>query len=161
MIRFAVRTLIAGALAAGACPSFAAEEPARTHIIVPPSEIVWGPAPPSVPPGAQAVTLYGDPTKEGLFAMRLKVPKGYTLPPHTHPAPEIVTVISGAVRLGLGTKVDAANTRLLPAGSFYSTEPGTAHFITFEEDSIVQVNSRGPWGMHYLDPADDPRAAKR
>jgi quercetin dioxygenase-like cupin family protein len=161
MIRLALRMLAAGIAAAGAFLPINAQEARRTHIIVPPNEIVWGPAPPSVPPGAQAVTLYGDPTKDGLFAMRLKVPKGYTLPPHTHPAPEIVTVISGVIRLGLGDKLDPANTRALPAGSFYSTEPGTSHFIIFEEDSVVQVNSRGPWGMQYLDPANDPRGAKR
>ena len=149
------------ALAAGACVAVAAEPPARNHVIIPADEIVWGAAPPTVPPGAQAVTLYGDPSKDGLFAMRLKVPKGYILLPHTHPAPEIVTVISGVVRVGLGSTADRANTRALGAGSFYSTEPGTEHFIMFDEDSVVQVNSRGPWGMHYLDPANDPRAGRR
>jgi hypothetical protein len=46
-------------------------------------EIKWGPAPPSIPPGAQAAVLYGDPGKEGLFSLRLKLPKGYHIPPHT------------------------------------------------------------------------------
>src|SRR5688572_6207068 len=122
--------------------ALAAQVRPPNHVLIPVSEIVWGPAPPTVPPGAQAVTLYGDPSKDGLFAMRLKVPKGYMLPPHTHPAPEIVTVISGVVRVGIGATADRAKTRALPAGSFYSTEPGTEHFIMFDEDSVVQVNSR-------------------
>src|SRR5262249_3092103 len=58
------------------------------------AEIKWGPAPPSIPPGAQAAVLYGDPGKEGLFSLRLKLPKDYAIPPHTHPKPEVVTVIS-------------------------------------------------------------------
>src|SRR3982751_6699039 len=49
---------------------------------------------------AEVALLYGDPTKEGLFALRLKVPKGYRVPTHTHPKPEIGTVLSGTVRLG-------------------------------------------------------------
>jgi hypothetical protein len=62
------------------------------HKVISPQDIKWGPAPPSLPAGAQAAVLYGDPGKEGLFAFRLKVPKGYHIAPHTHPKPEIVTV---------------------------------------------------------------------
>jgi hypothetical protein len=62
-----------------------------THKMVTPQEIDWGPAPAALPPGAQSAVLYGDPTKEALFAMRLRLPKGYHIAPHTHPKPEIVT----------------------------------------------------------------------
>ena len=65
------------------------------HKLISPQDIMWGPAPPSLPYGAQAVLLYGDPGKEGLFVFRLKVPRGYHIAPHTHPKPEIVTVLSG------------------------------------------------------------------
>src|SRR5215204_5272794 len=102
----------------------APEQPIATHRIVPVEDIVWGPAPPSLPAGAQAVVLYGDPASEGLFAIRLKAPKGFVIPPHTHPSPEIVTVISGVVRLGLGADMKAATSKPMAAGSFYSTEPG-------------------------------------
>ena len=37
-----------------------------------------GAAPASLPPGAELAVLYGDPSKEGLFAMRLKGPKVIT-----------------------------------------------------------------------------------
>src|SRR5262245_50323927 len=46
------------------------------HKVISPQDIKWGPAPPSLPAGAQAAVLYGDPGKEGLFAFRLKVPQG-------------------------------------------------------------------------------------
>lgn len=75
-----------------------AEEAA--HTVIAADAIEWKAAPPSLPAGAQAAVLYGDPAKEGLFAMRLKLPKGYHIPPHTHPKPEVVTVISGTTRLG-------------------------------------------------------------
>lgn len=127
------------------------------HKIVTPQEIKWGAAPPSIPPGAEAAVLYGDPGKEGLFSLRLKLPKGYHIPPHTHPKPEVVTVISGAFRLGMGEKADQAKAQRLPAGSFFALSPGMAHFAYAEEDTVVQLNSTGPWGLTYVNPADDPR----
>ena len=127
------------------------------HKLVTPTDIKWGAAPPSVPPGAQAAVLYGDPGKEGMFAFRLKMPKDYRIAPHTHPKPEIVTVISGTARLGMGTMADRAKAQVLPAGSFFALSPGMAHYFFTDEDTVIQLNSNGPWGIDYLDPKDDPR----
>ena len=127
------------------------------HSIIAPEEIKWGRAPPSIPTGAQAAVLYGDPGKEGLFSLRLKLPKDYAIPPHTHPKPEIVTVISGAFRLGMGEEADKSKGRALPAGSFVALSPGLAHFAFADEDTVIQLNSTGPWSLTYVNPADDPR----
>jgi quercetin dioxygenase-like cupin family protein len=101
--------------------------------------------------------LYGDPGKDGMFAFRLKVPKDYQIPPHTHPKPEIVTVMSGTVRLGMGETADRAKAQVLPAGSFFALSPGSAHFFFADEDAVIQLNSTGPWGINYVNPKDDPR----
>jgi quercetin dioxygenase-like cupin family protein len=130
------------------------------HRIVAPQEIKWGSGPASIPAGAQAVTLYGDASKEGLFALRLKLPKGYAIPPHTHPKPEIVTVISGTFRLGMGETADRSKAKALPAGSFFALSPGMAHFAFADEDTVIQLNSTGPWGLTYVNPKDDPRNKK-
>ena len=127
------------------------------HKLVTPQDIKWGPAPPSIPPGAQATVLYGDPGKEGMFAFRLKMPKGYQIAPHTHPKPEIVTIISGTARLGTGTTVDAGKAQVLPAGSFFAMTPGSAHYFIADEDTVIQLNSTGPWGIDYINAKDDPR----
>lgn len=127
------------------------------HKIIPVQDIKWGPAPPSIPPGAEAAVLYGDPSKDGLFSLRLKLPKGYLIPPHTHPKPEIVTVITGTFRLGMGEKADKSKGQALRAGSFFVLPPGMAHFALADEDTVIQLNSTGPWGLTYVDPADDPR----
>lgn len=132
-----------------------AEESA--HTIIPADAIEWKAAPPSLPAGAQAALLYGDPAKEGLFAMRLKLPKGYHIPPHTHPKPEVVTVISGTARLGMGETADQQNTERLPQGSFFALPPGMAHYAFAEEDTVIQLNSFGPWSLNYVRPEDDPR----
>ena len=103
------------------------------------------------------MVLYGDPAKDGLFAMRLKLPKDYHIPPHTHPKPEIVTVLAGTVRLGMGKTADKSTTQALPAGSFFALPPGMEHFVFFDEETVIQLNSTGPWGLTYVNPKDDPR----
>src|SRR5215831_19535599 len=72
-----------------------------------PDGLKWQDGPPSLPPGAKIAVLEGDPAKEGPFVFRVKVPDGYRIPPHTHPKPERVTVISGSFHLGMGEKFDS------------------------------------------------------
>jgi len=127
------------------------------HKLVSAQDIKWGPAPPSVPAGAEAAVLYGDPGKEGMFAFRLKMPKDYHIAPHTHPKPEIVTVISGTARLGMGTTADRDKAQVLPAGSFFALSPGSAHYFFADENTVIQLNSTGPWGIDYVNAKDDPR----
>jgi quercetin dioxygenase-like cupin family protein len=125
--------------------------------IVAPSEIKWGPAPPVMRAGVQSVVLYGDPSKKGLFVMRLKFPKGYKLPPHFHPVDELVEIISGLSKFGMGEKADPSKTKALPPGSFFHMPPGMPHYAFFEEETVIQINTIGPWGVTYVNPADDPR----
>jgi len=58
-------------------------------------EMKWAAGPASLPPGAQVVMLEGNPTKAEPLTMRLRFPAGYRIAPHTHPAIEHVTVLSG------------------------------------------------------------------
>ena len=64
----------AAVLSALACltPASAMDE----HTVLTPGDVKCGPGPASVPKGAQGAAIYGDPSKEGLFALRLKLPKG-------------------------------------------------------------------------------------
>jgi quercetin dioxygenase-like cupin family protein len=143
---------------AGAASALAATpDPMAEQKLLSPAEIKWGPAPGSLPPGAEAAVVYGDPGKEGQFAMRLKFPKGYRIPPHTHPAAEIVTVISGTLLLGMGETADRGKAKALPAGSFAALPAGHAHFAGTDEETVVQLNSAGPWGIAYVNPKDEPR----
>jgi quercetin dioxygenase-like cupin family protein len=127
------------------------------HKILTPTDVKWSPAPASLPAGAEAAAMYGDPGKDGLFALRLELPKGYVIAPHTHPKPEIVTVISGVFQLGMGETADKAKAQALPAGGFFALSPGMAHFAFIDEDTVVQINSSGPWSIAYVNPKDDPR----
>src|SRR5258708_29460689 len=82
----------------------------------PSEKIEWKDGPPALPKGAKVALLEGDPTKEGPFVMRLLFPGGYHIPAHTHPKTERVTVISGAIYLAMGDKLDrSAAQNLSPA----------------------------------------------
>jgi len=129
----------------------------EAHEIIAQSDVKWGPAPDVLPPGAEAALMFGDPSKEGLFALRLKFPAGYAVAPHTHPVPEVVTVISGTGKLGMGETADPGNTAVLPAGSFFALPPDMAHFAYFDEETVIQITTNGPWGLTYVNAKDDPR----
>jgi quercetin dioxygenase-like cupin family protein len=137
----------------------AQDEVEGEHQWVGPDEIAWSEGPASIPAGSEAAVLYGDPSEEGLFALRLKLPAGYHIPPHTHPQPEIVTVISGTFRVGMGETADKSQVQDLPAGGFFAFPPGMAHFAYTDEETVIQLNSTGPWALDYVNPEDDPRQA--
>src|SRR3954449_8766162 len=83
-----------------------------------PSDMKWGPAPPSLPAGAQLAVLSGDPGKEGMFTMRIKFPAGFTVPPHHHPSDELVTVIDGDFALGMGDAFDKSKMTIMKPGGY-------------------------------------------
>src|SRR5690349_7176766 len=91
---------------------------AKSVAVFVPDQITWGPAPAMLPAGAKLAVLEGDPTKSAAFTMRLSMPDGYHIPPHFHPAFEHVTVVSGAVMVGMGDKFDESQMNTLPAGTF-------------------------------------------
>ncbi len=128
----------------------AAETEHDKHVFINNADIAWKAGPDSLPMGGMAAVLYGDPSKAGAFVMRLKMPKGYCIPPHTHPKPEIVTVLSGALNLGIGPGGDRTTARSLPAGSFAALEVGTVHYAFANEETVVQINGEGPWGITYV-----------
>ena len=135
----------------------AAAMAAEEHTVVPADQLKWGPAPPAFPKGAQIAVLSGDPSKDGLYVLRLKVPAGYKVPAHTHPNDENVTVIAGTFVIGMGPKLDAMRGAAVKVGGFVHIPKGMQHYAWFTEESIIQVHGTGPQGIIYVDPAEDPR----
>jgi quercetin dioxygenase-like cupin family protein len=103
--------------------------------------------------------LEGNPSEAGPFTMRVLLPTGYRIPPHYHRATEHVTVLQGTFKVGMGEKFDGSAMTALPAGTFAALEPGTRHFAEARGETIVQLHGVGPWGISYVNPADDPRQA--
>lgn len=129
------------------------------HVMHSKNSMKWVAAPPSLPAGAQAAVIDGDPTKAGEFTMRLKFPANYKIPPHTHPVDEHITVIEGTFSMGLGEKFDAKTAHAMSAGDYARMTAGTKHFAMTKSPAVVQLHGNGPWGITYVNPADDPREA--
>lgn len=81
-------------------------------------DLKWETAPPTLPKGADIAVLSGDPSKEGLFVLRLRMPSGYKIPAHNHPTDEGATVISGNFHIGMGDKLDETKAIELTAGGY-------------------------------------------
>jgi quercetin dioxygenase-like cupin family protein len=129
--------------------------------LYPPTTIEWRDGPAALPPAAKMALLEGDPTKEGPFVVRFQFPDGYHIAPHTHPKTERVTVISGTVYLAAGEALDRNSAKTLPAGSFGFWPAGMKHTAWFEGETVIQLHGIGAWQINYVNPADDPRNAKK
>ena len=110
--------------------------------------------------GAKIAALEGDPAKRGAFTARLSLPDGYQIAPHTHPSVEHVTVISGALMIGMGTKFDESAMKTLPTGTFGVIPVGMAHYAKAKGETVLQLHGVGPWRLVYVNKADDPRNKK-
>ena len=119
-------------------------------------QIKWGPAPPVLPAGAQFAVISGDPSKSGLYVIRLKLPAGYRVPAHNHPTAEYVTVISGKFNIGMGDKLDTKHGVELRQGGFGAAPAKMNHYAWTTAETIVQVHGEGPFALTYVNPADDP-----
>jgi anti-sigma factor ChrR (cupin superfamily) len=118
--------------------------------------IKWSAAPPVLPKGAQMSVISGDPTKDGLYVVRLKMPPNYKIPAHNHPTAEYVTVITGNFHLGMGDKLDETKGHELKAGGFAEAPAKMNHYGWTTSETVVQVHGQGPFAMTYVNPADDP-----
>ena len=126
-----------------------------------PEQIKYGPPPPFVAPGAQLAVLEGDPTAStGDFTIRLKMPDGYRIAPHYHPARENVTVLSGTLKVGMGDQFDASKMMSFGAGSFAYLDPSMHHYAAASGETVVQIHGMSPAKFNYINPADDPTPKK-
>ncbi len=106
---------------------------------------------------AQMAVIEGDLSTEAPFTFRLKLPDDYEIRPHIHPAFERVTVLSGTLHFAHGEEFDRDDTMALRTGGVAIMPPGAPMYGYTEGEVIIQIHGTGPWGIEYLDPADDPR----
>lgn len=127
------------------------------HHVFDAADVAYEPGPPTLPAGVQFAVLVGNPAEEGPFVMRLKFPAGYEIPPHRHPKEEHVTILAGGFGMAMGENHDRDAAPLMGPGSFIQIPTGEAHFAWTEEETVVQINAMGPFGIEYVHPSDDPR----
>lgn len=139
----------------GACVASSAQRGTDTMVL--PDQVVWGPASPKLPPGAQIARVFGDMSKPGeLYVFRAKLPDGYSVAPHTHPMDEHVTVIEGTMLLGFGERRNEGSMRELPAGSYVMLPSDVPHYNRMKGETILQFHGIGPYDIIYVNPEDDP-----
>ena len=90
--------------------------------------------------------------------MRLQMPANYDIPAHWHSMTERVTVLSGALNVGMGDRIDRQASQKLAPGGFVSLPATMRHFAWTTSPTVVQINLEGPFDIFYVNPADDPQA---
>jgi len=128
---------------------------ADNHVMMDPKELKWEDN--AALPGAKVAVLEGPLDQPGPFIIRFKFPANYKVPAHWHPNIEHVTVLSGTLYMGTGDKLDMAKGHPIATGGVAIMPAKTNHFGWTTEETVVQVHGVGPWGVTFVDPADDPR----
>ena len=130
-----------------------ADEPVPMQRLTPPEITALATPSATARPGVQMTNLIGDPTKPGLYTVRVSIPPHTKVPAHTHRDNRSVTVISGTWHMGYGSHFDTTALKDLPPGSFYTEPAGQAHFAqTLEEPVVIWVTGYGPSDTKLLAP---------
>jgi quercetin dioxygenase-like cupin family protein len=127
------------------------------HIMINGKKLVWKTGPASLPAGTQMAVLEGDLSQAAPFTVRLVFPANYRIPPHFHPAIEHVTVIEGSLYMGTGKEFQPAAATELQTGDFAVMPKEFAHYAFTRDQAVIQLHGVGPWGITYINEADDPR----
>jgi len=142
-----------------AAPAQEAGPSPAAHVMRAAAELQWVDGPASLPRGPRMAVLAGDPAKPGAFAFRAQLPAGFRIAPHWHPAAEHVTVLEGTYAMGTGEVFAASALHAMKAGGFAVMPAEVRHFSFSKDGATIQVHGTGPFLVHYVNPADDPRNA--
>jgi len=115
----------------------------------------------TLPHGARIAVLIGDPSGPGRYVVRLRVPAGHRVMPHTHPDERVYTVLSGTFYLGFGEYFLDRRLEEWPKGSVILVPAGLAHFQSADlTEYEVQIDGDGPTAADYVHSGDDPRGPR-
>jgi quercetin dioxygenase-like cupin family protein len=118
-----------------------------THGVTTADKMVWGLLDPKQPKGIKVAVLYGDPAKPAPFGLRLKIPANLEIGSHSHSGTEYITVVSGKAKVSWGIKADVMSGDDLGPGSFFWMKSGEHHDLKALEETIVDLNSTGPFDL--------------
>ena len=105
--------------------------------------------------GVQRAVISGDPSKPGLYVVRVKFPPGIMSTPHFHGEDRYAVVLKGTWYTGTSDDWDPAKTVGLPPGSFMKHPAKAVHFDgAKDEEVILQLVGEGPSSTTLLYPAE-------
>jgi quercetin dioxygenase-like cupin family protein len=108
---------------------------------------------PANPTGPQMTVLVGDPTKPGLYTVRVAIPANTQVRPHTHRDNRSVVLLSGVWRFGYGPQFDAKALKELRPGSVFTEPAAQPHFSQAGDETVViLVTGYGPNDTKFVTP---------
>jgi len=107
--------------------------------------------------GFEQAVLFGDPSKPGMYVLRVRFPPGMHSNPHFHSQDRHITVIKGVWWMGVGKELDISKAVPLKAGSYAFHPAGAVHWDGARgEETIVQIIGMGPVETVQVDPKREP-----
>jgi quercetin dioxygenase-like cupin family protein len=147
---FASFFTVAGVLAIA--PSGIAKDSAD-FVRITPADLMWRDV--ADGHGVQQATLLGDPSKPGIYVIRVRFPPHIMDVPHWHPNARYVTVLEGTWYTGTGDTFDFARAIPLKPGSVMLHPAKASHWDGSggAETVIVQIIGEGPATTAQVDPS--------
>ena len=140
-------------LVSGACAAALADEPVAQLRLTAAEIAAQAAAAPANPNGPQMTVLVGDPTKAGLYTVRVAIPAHTQVKPHTHRDNRSIVVLSGTWQMGYGSQFDARALKELRPGSVFTEPAAQPHFSqTTEEPVVILVTGYGPNDTKFVAP---------
>jgi hypothetical protein len=144
--RNSIRVIACGVIVAGMVTAVGAVTPQEgsDFVRVTPAQIHWQDVPNGH--GAQQAILLGDPTKPGMYVVRVKFPPYIMDLPHWHPMARYVTVLEGTWYTGTGDSFNFSQAVPLKPGSVMVHPAKGIHWdgSGSSETVVVQVIGEGP-----------------
>ena len=98
--------------------------------------------------GSRSVLISGDPSKPGMYVMRITFAPGTGSRPHYHSTARYITVIKGTWYTSYGPESDVYdpdNMTAVPEGTFIYQPPGGHHYDMAKDEAVtVQIMGVGP-----------------
>ncbi len=117
------------------------------HVVIDPKDIHWTPA----GQGLALATLEGNPDRAGAtYTILLRLAPGQWIQPHHHPNDKRIVVISGRLLMGMGSALDSAAARVLPAGGFVLVPAGSNHYEGAAGETVLLMSGMGPLKTIYV-----------
>lgn len=146
-VRVALGLMVGVVTAVGA----ATPQQSSDFVRISPAEMRWQNVPEGH--GVQQAVLFGDPTKPGMYVIRVKFPPHIMDRPHWHSMARYVTVLEGTWYSGTGDTFDLAHAVPLKPGSVMLHPAKAVHWdgSGSAETVIVQIMGEGPATTTALD----------
>lgn len=110
--------------------------------------------------GVEVATLYGDPSKQGIYVLRIKWPPGIMSKPHKHREDRHIVALSGTWYTGTGEAFVPEKSIPMKTGGYMVHPAGAVHWDgTREEGAVIQITGYGPSGNNFVKP-DEPQFGK-